>query len=175
MGEQQLDEGQVAYLRELENWLFPITEWEVQTVAEISALPTVRVTRCPDDLLEHMQMTPRLCHANARFMQENDPDKRLKQVTGWWLQDGQYLLHSVVDRYGTLVCVTPVPLHDERTFDFIPDAKIEWRDEGNHRNAYRDGVEIGPGVRSNPEETIKELKGLKDRILAGENPYYVEE
>lgn len=175
MGEQKLDEGQLAYLRELENWLFPITEWEVKTVAEISTLPMMRVTRAPDHILEHMRMTPRLCHENSRLLQENDPEQRVRQVTGWWLQDGQYLLHSVVDRYGTLICVTPAPLHDEQTFDFIPDAKIEWRDEGNYRNAYRDGVEIGPGVRANPEETIKELKGLKDRILAGEKPYCVEE
>jgi hypothetical protein len=104
-------------------------------------------------------------------MQDNDPNKSLKHVTGWWLQDGHYVLHSVVDQNGDYFCVTPAPMHIENTFDFIPDEKIEWRDEGEFRGAYRDGVAIGPGVRADPLKAIEKMKAIKQRLLSGMNPH----
>lgn len=173
MGEakRKLEEVRVTFLQELEKWSFPISDWEIETVREITQLPSVRVTRYPTHVLAYMRMPPRQCHANARFMQDNDPDKRLKQVTGWWIQEGQYVLHSVVDQHGDYVCVTPAPMESDQPFDFIPDDKIEWRDEGEYRTAYRDGVEIGPGVRTNPVKLMEEMKIIKGRLLSGMNPY----
>lgn len=168
---RKLAEARASFLAELEKWSFPPTEWEAHTVAEISQLPVVKVTRYPDEHLAYMRMPPRECHANARFMQDNDPDKQLRQVTGWWPQDGQYVLHSVVDQHGEYVCVTPAPMYVSRSFDFIPDEKIEWRDEGDYRTAYRDGIEIGPGVRADPAKTLAELEGMRQRLLSGMNPY----
>lgn len=173
MGEskRKLEAVRKLFLDEFKKWAFPITDWEVKTVEQIRNLPVVRARRYPDDALEWMRMPARECHANARFMQDNDPEGRLKQVTGWWLQEGNYVLHSVVDQYGTYMCVTPAPLHREYEFDFIPDPKIEWRDEGDHRVAYRDGVKIGPGVRSDPAETLEVLDKIRTRLLSGMNPY----
>jgi hypothetical protein len=168
---RKLEEARATFLQELEKWSFPVSDWEARTVAEISKLPVVRVKRYPDDALAYMRMPPKECHKNARFMQDNDPDKRLRQVTGWWPQDGQYVLHSVVDQYGEYVCVTPAPMHHEDTFDFIPDDKIEWRDEVDYRVAYRDGVAIRPGVRSDPLKAIDDMKVVKERLLSGMNPY----
>ena len=168
---RKLADTRASFLQELEKWSFPTSDWEIKTVIEISQLPAVRVTRYPDEVLAYMRMPPRECHKNARFMQDNDPEKRLKQVTGWWPQEGQYVLHSVVDQHGEYVCVTPTPLHSEQTFDFIPDDKIEWRDEGDYRVAYRDGVAIGPGVRSDPPKMIAEMKAIRDRLMSGMNPY----
>lgn len=168
---RRMEETRASFLLELEKWSFPVTDWEIETVRQISKLPVVRVTRYPDDALAYMRMPARRCHQNARFMQDNDPKKRLKQVTGWWPQDGQYVLHSVVDQCRGYVCVTPAPLHTEQTFDFIPDDKIEWRDEGDVRVAYRDGVAIGVGVRSDPVKTIAELNETRKRLTSGMNPY----
>lgn len=173
MGEakRNMEKLRASFLAELDNWSFPPTDWEARTVVEIQKLPVVMVRRYPDDALKYMRMPPRECHKNARFMQDNDPDGRLRQVSGWWFQNGNYVLHSVVDQYGDLVCVTPAPLHRENPFPFIPDAKIEWRDEGDYRVPYRDGVEIGPGVRADPEMTLTELAKVRARLESGMNPY----
>lgn len=167
------EELRKALLEEMDKWSFPSTEWETRTVEEIRKLPVVKVRRYPDDTLAWMRMPPRQCHANARFMQENDPERRARQVTGWWVQEGDYLLHSVVARDGEYLCVTPAPLHQDDLFDFIPDPKIEWREEGDHRVAYRDDVEIGPGVRSDPVGTLAKIEEMRARLLSGMNPYEV--
>ena len=159
------------YLTELAKWAFPPTEWEVVTVEEIKRLPVIKVDRASDRDLESMCMPPRKCHANARYRAENDPEGRSKQVTGWWLQDGNYVLHSIVNQRGRYVCVTPAPLHPENPFHFIPDPKIEWREVGDYREAYRGGVQIGPGIRSNPSQAIAEINVMRQRLLSGMNPH----
>lgn len=173
MGEakRNLERVRQSFLAEIDKWAFPATDWEARTVEELKSMPRTKVIRYPDDALEYMRMPPRECHVNARFMQDNDPEGRLRQVTGWWLQDDNYVLHSVVDQYGRLVCVTPAPLHPENSFDFIPDPKIEWRDEDDYREAYREGVCIGPGLRSNPEKTLAQLAVIRTRLISGMNPY----
>ncbi|MDX3925169.1 MAG: hypothetical protein QHC90_05085 [Shinella sp.] len=168
---RKLEEARASFLAELDSWSFPATEWEAKVVADIGSLPVVKVTRYPDEALAYMRMPPRECHKNARFMQDNDPDKRLRQVTGWWPQDGQFVLHSVVFQNGDFVCVTPAPMHSGRTFEFIPDDKIEWRDEGDYRVAYRDGMEVGPGVRADPAKTLVEIERVRQRLLSGMNPF----
>lgn len=145
MGEakQKLERIRRSFLAEIESWTFPATEWEARTVAEIRTLPTVMVRRYPDEVLAQMKMPPRQCHPNARFMQDNDPERRLKHVVGWWHQGGNYVLHSIVDQYGKYVCVTPVPFHPT-SFGFIPFPKITWQDEGNRRIACRTAFPSAP-------------------------------
>lgn len=170
-GKRKLEQVRAAFLAELDSWMFPPSEWETRTVEEIQSLPVVKVERYPDHVLEYMRMPERQCHANARFMQDHDPEQRLRQVTGWWLQEGSYVLHSVVDQQGKLVCVTPAPLHRDPTFEFIPDAKIEWREQGDYRVPYRDNIEIGRGVRVDPLKTMTEIDMIRQRLLSGMNPY----
>jgi hypothetical protein len=173
MGEakRKAEVARKSFLEELEKWSFATSPWEERAVAEIRTLPVVTVTRYPAHVLEYMQMPARQCHSNARFMQDNDPEGRLKQITGWWVQGDKYVLHSVVDQHGQYVCVTPTPLQSEAAFEFVPDTKIEWRDEGLVRTAYRDDVEIGPGLRADPASVLADIEAIRTRLLSGMNPY----
>lgn len=173
MGEakRKLETVRAEFLAELDKWSFPATDWELATVEEIKRLPVIKVWRASDRKLKWARMPAQQCHANACFIEEQDPDGRSKQITGWWLQDGDYVLHSIVNQHGNYICVTPAPLQPENPFDFIPDPKIEWRIEGDYRVAYRDGVKIGPGVRSNPAKTLAKLNVTRQRLLSGMNPY----
>jgi hypothetical protein len=173
MGEakRNLENIRKSLLAEFDKWDFAPTTWETKTIEELNSLPKVIVTRYPDHILKFMRMKPRECHANSRFMQEKDPDGRMKHVTGWLNVDDHYILHSVVDQCGQMVCVTPVQLEQSGTFEFIPDSQIEWRENGNVREAYRQDVLIGPGLRSNPEKTRADLAELRARLLSGMNPY----
>lgn len=87
-------------LLELDRWSFPVTDWELATVKEIVRLRVIRVQRVDAAQLEWMRMKPRECHANARFYEENDPQRRSKHVIGWWPQNGNYVLHSIVRSRG---------------------------------------------------------------------------
>lgn len=173
MGEakRNLERVRQTFLADAEKWNFPASEWEAQVVAEIEATPFWTVRRYPPHILAQMGMPPRECHSNTRFMVENDPDGRCKQIVGWWNQGGNYVLHSVVERGDEVFCVTPTPFHAEPTFEFVPDPKIEWREQDDGLTAYRDGVEIGPGLRSDPAKQLAELNHLMDRLRSGMNPY----
>lgn len=174
MGEakRKLEAVRAQFLTELDDWSFPASEWEQQTVSEIALLKVVKVPRGSDADLTWMRMKPRQCHANVAFMVKNDPEQRSKQITGWWLQDGNYVLHSILNQWGQLVCVTPAPYHEENPFDFIPDLKVEWREEGDKLTAYRDDVSIGPGVRSDPARTLADIEEVRTRLLSGMNPFH---
>jgi hypothetical protein len=160
-----------AILEGLDEWSFPVSQWEKRSVAEIQSLPRVKVNRYPDEVLSYMRMPARRCHENAHFMQNNDPEGKIKHIVGWWVQGEDFVLHSVVLQGDQYVCVTPAPLESENTFEFVPDEKIEWRDEGNVRTAYRDGVAIGKGLRADPEKTLAELDEIRGQILSGADPY----
>lgn len=162
-----------VFLTELNRWSFPVTDWEVATAKKIARLPVISVHRVPAAQLEWMRVKPRQCHVNARFMEENDPEKRTKRVIGWWSQDGNYVLHFIVRSRGDYVCVTPV---DEKMdagspFPFIRDPKIEVREENGFHGYYRDGVKIGPGVRRDPSKTPAEIEIVRQRLLSGMDPY----
>lgn len=160
-----------SFLAELDRWDFPGSSWEAETAAELADLPRVLVPRYPDHALDYMRMKPKECHVNTRFMQDNDPEGQVRQVTGWWHQGGNYVLHSVIEQPGGLACVTPSPLHPENPFEFIPDPKIEWREEGDYRVAYRDGHPIGPGIRTDPQQELADLAEMRKRLHSGMNPY----
>jgi hypothetical protein len=118
-----------------------------------------------------MRMPPQKRHTNAKFMEDNDPESRSEQLTGWWVQDGNYVLHSIINQLGNYVCVTPTYLQTENPFDFIFDEKIEWREEGEVFEAYRDGVRINNGLRSDPQQALADLEKIREELLAGDDPY----
>lgn len=172
MGEakQKIEHLKALVLNQIERWNFPQSAAEADAVREIERLPIIKVWRYPKAQLAYMRMQPNQCHANARFMQDNDPEGKCKQLTGYLLQQGNYVLHSVVERDGDVFCVTPILIDDPDEFQFIPDPDIEWRDEEDTRVAYRKGVEVQPGFRSDPGETIRISAIIKERIEAGMHP-----
>ncbi|QUS59029.1 hypothetical protein [Pseudovibrio brasiliensis] len=174
MGEakQKREKLKIQYLNELDEWSFDPSDWERQMVKEILDLPTVKVTRYPKDVLEWMRMPPRQCHANARFMEENaSPSDRIKQVAGWWILEGNLVLHSVINQAGQYACVTPLLYDDNQTFEFIPDPEIKWRNDGDYRTAFRGGQEIGKGLRINPEASLKRISHIRAKLDAGLDIY----
>lgn len=75
-------------IQQFERWDFPPSDGEAQAVAEIASLPELMVRRYPAHMLAYMRMKPNQCHANARFMQDEDPEGKCRQVTGYWPQAG---------------------------------------------------------------------------------------
>ena len=110
---------------------------------------------------------------NSLFMERNDPEGRTKRIVGWWRQGDKYVLHSVVNYRGQYLCFTPVDesLLPDSHFEFLPDPKIEIREADDQNAYYRDGVKIGAGVRVDPYRTIADAKVVRDRLLAGVEPY----
>lgn len=180
MGEakQRREALKTLAIKQFERWDFPPTDAEAQAVLEIQNLPEITVKRYPADQLKWMRMQVNQCHANARFMVDNDPEGRCRQISGYWPQAGNYVLHSVVERDGILFCVTPMPVSAPEIFPFIPDPDIEWHDEGDFRVPYRKGHIVDPGLRTDPEES-KRIAGIVigrisagwDPIKAGEPPF----
>jgi len=172
MGEakQKRDALKTLVLSFIERWDFAPSEAEAQAVVEIKKLPQTTVRRYPKDVLSYMRMVPNQCHANARFMQDEDPDQKCKQVSGYWLQQGNFVLHSVVEREGELFCVTPMTVESTDEFPFIPDPDIEWRQESDYRVAYRKGVRVEPGFRSDPNESRRVGEIVRLRIERGMHP-----
>jgi hypothetical protein len=158
-------------IKNISEWSFPPSEWEAKMVSEISKLPVVMVARAPEEQLEWARMKAKECHANARFMAENDPAKQTRQVLGWWPQEGNFVLHSVIQQGDQMICVTPSPFNSENPFPFMPDPEIEAREENDHLVYYRKGQKIGPGFRSDPHEAIRLGLETKKRLEAGGNPY----
>lgn len=154
----------------LDRWDFTPTDEEERLVAAVSELELLQVRRYPAEVLAMMRMPPNQCHANARFMVENDPEGRCEQVTGWWPQMGNYVLHSVVRRDGEIFCVTPYPIQTDDTFEFIPDPDIEWVEENGIREAYKSGYRINYGIRRDPAETMRVNAIVRRRIKAGMDP-----
>ena len=175
MGEakRKLEAMRASMLENIERWSFPPSDWEKAVVASISQLTVVMVERASDDQLAWARMKPQECHANARFMEENCPDGRTRQILGWWFQQGQYVLHSVIRQGDTMICVTPSPYNTENPFQFIPDDEIEVRKEGDQYVFYRNEQPIGPGVRGDPETALRKGATLRKRLKSGINPYEV--
>ena len=154
----------------LEEWSRPATEWEKNLVIEIDKLPRVNVVRQPDERLLWMKMVPNKCHANAGWYAENDPTGKSRMITGWWQQDDKYLHHSVIATGDNFVCITPIIVPAPQTFEFIPDSKVEWRDEGEARFAWRNGRLVGPGLRADIELALRQNAYVKARIDQGMEP-----
>jgi hypothetical protein len=167
---QKREELKKLVLHFINEWDFPATEHEARAVEEIRRLPQLTVRRYSEAQLAYMRMKPNQCHANAQFMEDNDPERKCKRISGYLIESGNYVLHSVVERDGDYFCVTPVPTGGPSEFLFIPDYDIEWRVEGDKRVATRKGCEIKPGFRSDPEETKRISSIIRARIEDGIDP-----
>jgi hypothetical protein len=117
-------------IKQMARWDFPATEAEAQAIAEIEKLPVITVQRYPAHIIRQMSMPPNECHANARFMVSKDPEGKCRQISGYWPQGGNYVLHSVVDRDGEVFCVTPLQINAADRFQFIPDPQGSCRGAG---------------------------------------------
>jgi hypothetical protein len=172
MGEakRKMEELRRTVLTFMERWDFPPSEAEARAVEEIKKLPVVIARRQPAHVLAYMRMPPNQCHTNARFMEENDPEGKNKKVSGYILQSNNYVLHSVVEKDGNFICVTPMQIGGPDEFPFIPDPDIEWRLEGDTWEASRKGLPIEVGFRRDPVESQRILEIVRARIEAGVHP-----
>jgi len=100
----------------------------------------------------------------------NDPLKTARAVTGWWVQWPDFVLHSVIEQSGRLICITPTQF-DESDFPFIPDPQISWLETGDVYSAVRGGRVIGPGVRAFPKFTMARNAIVRERLVAGVDPF----
>ncbi|MGY4569827.1 MULTISPECIES: hypothetical protein [Bradyrhizobium] len=161
--QQMLEEGK--------RWDFPPTPWEAAICAELKdESRVVAVSRAPADQLAWMRMPDKKCHDNVRRYVENDPLRKTRAVVGWWVQWPDFVLHSVIERGGQLICITPTRF-DESDFPFIPDPKISWLEDGDVYSAVRDGRVIGPGVRAFPTFTMARNAIVRERLIAGVDPF----
>ena len=174
MGEarKRRDTLKTRLLEEIDRLSMKPSADESALVAELDAHDLIRVYRQPRARLEKARMRPRMSHDNARWFEQNDPDRKAKAVTGWRLSPGGlYILHSVVETGGVLTCVTPTGLDgDSDWFDFILDPDIEVSLAGNRYRFVRNGIELGYGARQNPENVIAAMAGFKRELEAGANP-----
>jgi hypothetical protein len=159
-------------LSQLEKWVFPPTPWEVAVCADLKEDDVVLVRRLPPEQLAWARMPVNECHANARWYAKNDPAGRARAVTGWWVQWPNFVLHSVVEMDGALICMTP-SLDHEAEFPFIPDPKITWVEDGQYYSAVRNDGVIGIGVRAFPAFTFAQTAIVRERLLAGMDPLKV--
>jgi hypothetical protein len=115
-------------------------------------------------------MPTNACHANVRWYVEHDPSHRARAVTGWWVQWPDFVLHSVIEDDGELICITPAE-YNETELHFIPDSQISWIEDGKVSSAVRHGRKIGPGIRAFPAFTMARNAIVRERLLAGVDPF----
>jgi hypothetical protein len=156
-------------LEDVAAWEFPSSPWESAVCAELRDKTVLVVPRAPINQLNSMPLRPKECHANVRWYVKNDPYKETRAVTGWWLQWPDFVLHSVIEINGQLICITPSYFH-ETELHFIPDPKINWIETGEVYSAVRDGQVIRIGVRTFPSFTMARCAILRERLLAGIDP-----
>ena len=173
MGEakRNLEEVRAQMMRVAEGWMLEPTDWEARMVEEVRKLPRIEVRRLPSAMLDYMRMQPGDCHANTYFMEREDPEKTHKRVVGWMIADGQLVLHSVVERLGETVCVTPAPRGAGDSFTFIPDSAILCEEIDGKFVHSRGGERIKFGLRVDPAATIAFSNVLLERLRSGMNPY----
>lgn len=170
---QRKERLKVILLQEADRWSAPPSSVETELVAELEKLDVVRVYRAPKAQLEWARMPPRYCHDNARWYEENDPECLSKAVIGWRLnQGGVYTLHSVVEREGELTCITPSAIDGEPdNFDFVRDSDIEvHRGDDDIYKFIRKGIELGYGVRKDPQKVIEAMTQIRQDLAAGVDP-----
>jgi hypothetical protein len=156
-------------LKKGQEWDFPPSLWEAAVCAELREEDVVIVPRAPADQLAWMRMPANKCHANARWYVQNDPSRKARVVTGWWVQWPVFVLHSVIETDGQLICITPSP-YNEVDIPFIPDSKISWVEDGKVYSAVRLGQIVGPGVRVFPAFTMAQNAIVRERLLSGMDP-----
>ena len=173
MGEakRKLEEVRTTMLRVVEGWMLEPTEWEARMVAEVRRLPRIEGQRYPPHVLAYMKMKMGECHANAWFMEREDPDMLNKRVVGWTVTDGQFVLHSVVRRGEDMFCVTPAPRGAGEVLTFLPDSAIVCEEIDGRFVHLRGGERIKYGLRPDPAASIEFGHLLLSRLKSGMNPY----
>jgi hypothetical protein len=157
-------------LKKNEEWNFPSSQWEASVCSELREEDVVLVRRVPTNELAWMGMPANECHANARWFEKNYRFGRARAVVGWWVQWPNFVLHSVVELEGMLICVTP-SLLNEAEIPFIPDPKISWIEDGEVYSAMRSGQIVGSAVRKYPAFTMALSAIVRERLLAGCDPH----
>ncbi|KXG84339.1 hypothetical protein ATO67_12525 [Agrobacterium bohemicum] len=162
----QLDE---LILRDAALFAFPVTEWEKRAYTEVISLPRVVVTRPPRDQLLAADMVPYDCHTNCSTQEANDPSRLSRHVFGWMVCGSDLILHSVVKMGSQWLCLTPQLVELAPRFEFVPDARIEWRDadDGVSRVAYRHGKVLPETLRKDPEHHIRMRDELLQLVASG--------
>jgi hypothetical protein len=156
-------------LNKSKEWDFPPSPWEAAVCAELREEDVVVIHRAPAEQLAWARMPVNECHANARWYAKNDPSGKARAVAGWWVQWPNFVLHSVIEIEGALICITPSPFC-EAEIPFIPDPKISWMEHGEVYSAIRNGQVVGPGVRVFPAFTMAQNAIVRERLLAGGDP-----
>jgi hypothetical protein len=151
-------------------WDFPPSPWEATLCAELRNQTVILVPRIPAEQLRSMRMPANECHSNVRWYVNHDPSKMVRGVTGWWVQWPDFVLHSVVEIDGQMRCITPTHF-GEAEIPFIPDPKISWIEDGEVYSEVRDGHVIGPGVRAFPSYTMARSAIVREKLLAGVDPF----
>jgi hypothetical protein len=157
-------------LEDSKKWNFPPSPWEAAICAELRNQIPQAVPVAPADQLALMGMRANECHANARWYAKNDPAGKIRFITGWWVQWPNFVLHSVIEQDGQLICITPNAF-GETAIQFIADPTIGWVEDGEVYSAIRDGRVIGVGVRAVPEFTVAQTKLVCELLVAGVNPF----
>jgi hypothetical protein len=156
-------------LEKSKEWDFPPSPWEAAVCSELREEDVVEVRRAPAEQLAWARMPANECHANARWYVKNDPSGKAKAVVGWWVQWPNFVLHSVIEIEGALICITPSPFN-ETEIPFIPDPKITWIEHGEVYSAVRNGQIVGSGVRRFPAFTMAQNAIVRERLVAGVDP-----
>lgn len=77
-------------------------------------------------------------------------------------------LHSVIEVGGRWHCITPQLAPMPREFEFIPDDRLSWVDQGGgKRDIVRDGIAVPVGLRKYPKASIEMRDRLRELIAAG--------
>lgn len=101
-------------------------------------------------------MLPYDCHVNCAAQVANDPYRLSRHITGWLPFGSNLILHSVVERDGQWLCLTPQFVAATPTFSFISDPHIEWKtNEDGSNDPYRNGILLPDVLRKFPEQHIR--------------------
>lgn len=158
-------------LSEATKWSSPATDEEIELALILDTLPRRPARRLPKERLQLMGMPPNMCHANCRWYAQSEPARR--ECLGW-LQDADrvYVLHSLIEMDGELVCITPSTMGAPDTFEFIPDNKVDMiEDNSGYVTFKRNGIRVSHGVRGDPARMIKKMGKLRELLLSGVTPY----
>lgn len=150
-------------------WTFAPTDWEGILVRQLLDLPAFVIPRMDEKDLAAMKMAPNQCHANVRWYERNDPTGQSRAISGWWVRQCDFVLHSVLTNGTDYFCITPGE-PGEREIVFIPDPDIVWAESGGNCAALRNGQEIGVGVRRFPALTIAMQEMVRYRLCIGMDP-----
>lgn len=155
--------------REIESGLAPITDAEVALARHVTSLTYQTLPRAPREQIEYMRMQRNDCHQNAISYSKLDPEGKSRAVHGWWKQGDHYVLHSVVEREGSMFCITPMPFGHSSELDFAEDPTLTVEEDGEVRSFQWAGGDAPIRVAADPAKLREHLTAMKKRIENGED------